>query len=225
VTHSTDSASPAPDSRPTVLWLIRHAEVEERYQSVFGGSIDMELSARGHRQAKGLASFLQQHRFHALYASPMKRVQQTLAPCLVNGLGAPAIAPELREVDFGVWTGMRWDEIETRFGISPFSWLDQLECDGIDRAECAAVLRNRLEPWLRRVLAIHYGQQIALFCHGGVIRMLLAILLDWPLSRFTAVEIDYASLTQVVCYPFGARLQLVNFSPWRELAEMELKGP
>lgn len=183
---------------------------------MFGGCIDMELSARGHNQAKGLASFLQHRRFDALYASPMKRVQQTLVPCLLNGIPQPMVVPELREVDFGVWTGLRWDEVEARFGINPLTWLDQLECDQIERAECAAVLRQRVEPWLRRVLTTHCGQEVALFCHGGIIRMLLAILLNWPFSKLSALEIDYASLTHVVCHPFGARLQLVNFTPWRE---------
>lgn len=200
---------------PTNLWLIRHAEVEERYQSVFGGRIDMELSARGRQQAQALAVFLHQYRFDALYASPMKRVQQTLVPFVVNGVAKPTIIPELKEVDFGCWTGLRWDEVQTKLGMDPFRWLEQLECDGISDAECATALRKRLEPCLRGVLARHTGQQVALFCHGGVIRMLLAILLDWPLPRFAALEIDYASLTQVVCHPFGARLQLVNFAPWR----------
>lgn len=196
---------------------MRHAEVEERYQAVFGGCIDMELSARGRQQADTLAAFLHQRRFDALYASPMKRVQQTLAPLVANGMPQPIVIPELRELDFGAWTGLRWDEVEIQFGINPLSWLQQLECDGIARAECAAALRARLEPFLRRIMADHAGQQIALFCHGGVIRMLLAILLDWPVSKLVAVEIDYASLTQVLCYAFGVRLQLVNFTPWRDL--------
>ena len=36
-------------------WLIRHAEVETRYQKTFGGRIDMNLSPRGREQAEILA--------------------------------------------------------------------------------------------------------------------------------------------------------------------------
>jgi broad specificity phosphatase PhoE len=196
---------------------VRHAEVEERYQAVFGGSIDMDLSARGRKQAESLAAFLHRHQFDALYASPMKRVQQTMTPFVANGVPKPVNISDLREVDFGAWTGLRWDEVETKFGVNPLRWLDQLECDGITRAESANALRARLEPVLSKIMAEHPGQQIALFCHGGVIRMLLAILLNWPVSQLAAVEIDYASLTQVLCYAFGVRLQLLNFTPWRDL--------
>ncbi len=200
----------------TVLWLIRHAEVEERYQGIFGGTIDMALSPRGHVQAQALARYLQHKKFAALYASPMLRVQQTLAPLLGNGSPRPVVVPELREVNFGDWTGLSWQEVEDKFGVSAFDWLEQLECDGIANAECAEVLRERIEPWVARLLPAHHGEQVAVFCHGGVIRVILSILLAWPLPRLGAFEIDYASITQVVWTPPKSSLQLLNFAPWRE---------
>jgi broad specificity phosphatase PhoE len=201
----------------TTLMLVRHAEVEERYQSVFGGRIDMELSSRGHEQARALARYFQDRPIDFLYASPMKRVQQTLAPMLLDGAPKPVFLQDLREVDFGDWTGLRWTEVQAKYGISALSWLDQLECEGIPNAESARTLRSRIEPCIRHLLGQHLGQHVAIFCHGGVIRMVLAILLDWPFPRLGALEIDYASLTQVVWTPSLARLQLMNFTPWREL--------
>jgi broad specificity phosphatase PhoE len=200
----------------TVLWLIRHAEVERKFQGVFGGRIDMALSPRGRKQAQALAAFLHGKPIQALYASPMKRVRQTLAPMARDGLPQPVWLECLREVDFGVWTGHAWEEIEPKFGMSAFSWLDQLACAGIPDAESATGLRDRLEPCLRQILASHAGQQIGIACHGGVIRVLLSMLLDWPLTQMAAVEIDYASVTQVIWTPSEARLQLLNFAPWRE---------
>ena len=201
----------------TRLLLIRHAEVEARYQGVFGGRIDMELSPRGHQQAAALAKYLHSRPLSAIYASPMRRVQQTLAPLLVNGTPKPVILQDLREVDFGDWTGLAWEEVQARFGISAFAWLEQLECDGIANAESAETLQERVEPCLRQILAAHAGQQVAVVCHGGIIRMLLGILLRWPLARMGAFEIEYASLTQVVVHPHKAELQLLNFTPWREI--------
>ena len=203
----------------TTLWLIRHAEVEERYQNVFGGRIDMELSPRGHEQSLALARFLRHKPIDALYASPMKRVSQTLTAFLVNGAPKPVVLQDLREVDFGDWTGLHWTEVDAKYGISALTWLEQLDCAGIPKAECGRTLRLRIEPCLRHILLQHSGQQIAVACHGGVIRMLLAILLDWPFARLAPFEIDYASITQVIWNPAVARLQLVNFAPWRELTK------
>jgi broad specificity phosphatase PhoE len=209
--QSSDSAP----ASPTTLWLVRHAEVEEKYQGVFGGQIDMNLSALGHRQAEALAEFVNRLPLDALYASPMKRVQQTLAPCLLNGVPKPTILPGLKEVDFGVWTSLTFAQVEAKFGVKVSAWLDELEQGRIDQAENGRTFRARIEPCLRQILQQHPGQQVAIACHGGVLRMIVAILLAWPLSRMAAFEFDYASVTQVSWRPPTARLQMVNFVPWK----------
>src|SRR6185436_8585641 len=98
---------------PTQLVLIRHGEVEAAYQRVFGGRIDMNLSPRGDEQAKALARWLERQPLNAVYASPMKRVQQTLAPFTAsNGWTSRVVVMDnLREVDFGDWTGHTWEGV------------------------------------------------------------------------------------------------------------------
>ena len=201
----------------TVLTLVRHAEVAAPYQGIFGGVVDMDLSDRGHEQAAALAKYLHGKSFDAIYASPMKRVQQTLAPLLLNGFPRPILLTGLKEVDFGDWTGLPWEKIQEKFGVSALQWLDQLEQGKIPNAETVEAFRDRVEPCLRQMLRDHPGKQVAVVCHGGVIRMLLAIMLDWPLSKIAAFELQYASLTQVVLQPGRAYLHLVNFTPWREI--------
>ena len=200
----------------TRLFLIRHAEVEARYQHVFGGRVDMEISPRGHWQAALLADFLRRRKLDALYASPMKRVQQTLAPFLNNGAPRPVILPDLREVDFGDWTGHGWDAVREKFGVSAFEWLDHLERGTIPNAEPIAAFRARIEPCLREILGRHPGQTVAVFCHGGVIRMMLALLLELPLSRMRAFDFEYASVSELEWQPHRLEIQLLNFTPWRD---------
>jgi broad specificity phosphatase PhoE len=200
----------------TRLLLIRHAEVELRYHNDFGGSIDMQLSPRGHEQAAALAKFLERRPPDALYASPMIRVRQTLEPFLKNGGPRLKTLSGLREVDFGAWTGLGWDAVQQRFGVSAFTWLEQLERNTIPDAESFAVFRGRVERALRAILAAQPGRTTAVFCHGGVIRMLLALLLDLPLRKTDGLSIEYASITEVALKPEHNSVQLLNFTPWRD---------
>ncbi len=203
---------------PTTLFLIRHAEVEVRYQGIFGGTIDMNISPRGHEQAAALAIYLKQKTLAAIYASPMKRVQQTLTPVLQkNGVPKPTILPNLHEMDFGDWTGLTFAEVQNKFGVSASSWLDQLGSGAIPNAENATTCRARIEPCVREILQRHPGQRVAVFCHGGVIRQVLAILLDLPLPKTAGFEIEYASVTEVEIHPHRAEVQLLNFTPWRDV--------
>ena len=207
-----------PPNAATQLTLLRHAEVDTRYHGIFGGQIDMDLSPRGHEQAAALAKYLQQRKFDAIYASPMKRAQQTLQPLLANRKNSPVTANGLREVHFGDWTGLSWAEVKTKFNISAFQWLDQLEKTGIPNAETVPAFRERVEPHLQEILQAYNGKKVAIVCHGGTIRMLLSIMLDLPLSRMANFEIEYASVTDVTLHPHKTEIQLLNFTPWRDLA-------
>ncbi len=203
-------------SQPTRLLLIRHAEVESRYRHTFGGRINMNLSPCGRAQAGKLAEFLRGKPFDAIYASPMKRVQQTLAPLLKNGAPAPTILPGLSEVDFGDWTGFNWEEVRKKFGVHPYDWLDEIELGAVPNGESSVQFRARVEPCLFEIIRRHPGGTAAIFCHGGVIRMMLAILLELPLPKTSAFGIDYASVTQVALHPHLNEIELLNFTPWRD---------
>jgi broad specificity phosphatase PhoE len=145
----------------------------------------------------------------------MKRAQQTLAP-LLGHFNLPAeTCQDLREVDFGDWTGLSWQQVRERYGIHPFEWLDKLHLAEIPNGECGRRFRDRVEPCIRGILARSEGQSVAVVCHGGVIRMILSILLDIPLAKTSVFEIEYASLTQLHLHPGRVEIQLLNFTPWR----------
>jgi len=198
------------------LLLVRHAEIEPRYQRAFGGRIDMNLSARGRAQARTLADFLHGKTFAAVYASPMKRVQQTLAPFLKNDAPAQTILPGLSEVDFGDWSGYNWNEVREKFGVHPYNWLDEIELGAVPNGENGVQFRTRVEACLFEIIRRHPGETTAIFSHGGVIRMMLAILLDLPLPKTNSFEIEYTSLTQVALHPHLNEVELLNFTPWRD---------
>jgi broad specificity phosphatase PhoE len=202
---------------PTRLLLVRHAEVEERYHRIFGGKIDMNLSPRGHEQARILAKFLAARKIDAVYASPMKRVQQTIAPFLSNGAPPQTIIKDLHEVDFGGWTGLNWEQVSQKFNLLTHDWLDHIERGVAPDGESGPQFRARVEPCVRQIIKDHPGQTAAIFCHGGVVRMILSILLEIPLPRTNMFEVEYASYTDLTLYPSHAEIELLNFTPWRDV--------
>jgi len=202
---------------PVRLLLVRHGEVEERYHRVFGGRIDMNLSPRGQEQAEAMAHYLRHRPLDALYVSPMRRAQQTLAP-LASHCPRPAVTlPGLREVDFGDWTGLTWEQVHAQYQISAFQWLDLIDAGNMPGADTAVTFRARVAPCLEQILQDHAGQTVGVVCHGGVIRMALSILLDLPLRKMAAFEIDYASVTSVERHMHKTEVTLLNFAPWRDL--------
>lgn len=196
---------------------MRHGEVEQRYHKIFGGSrIDMELSPLGLSQGEAIANWLGDTSFDAVYASPMKRVQQTMQPLLDRRGIAPIIVPEIREMDFGDWTGFRWDEVQEKFGVSAFDWLEIIEEKGIANGESARHLIERVQPALLRIIRENPHRKVAVFCHGGIIRVMLALLLDMPLKRMAHFNIEYGSVSVVELQPekkHAVEIELLNFCP------------
>ena len=217
MTRSQKLWHPKTKQPPTRLLLIRHGEVEARYQSKFGGVIDMNLSPEGKRQGKMLADYLRAKTIDAIYASPMKRVQQTLAPTLKMNGHTQTIVPALKEIDFGDWTGLNWKSVQDQFNFPSHEWLHQIEKFGVPNGESGKVFRKRIEPCLKKIIAAHPGQNVAVFCHGGVIRMMLAVLLKLPLPKTNHFDVEYASITQVALHPHMNEVELLNFTPWRDL--------
>jgi broad specificity phosphatase PhoE len=191
--------------------------VESRYHKIFGGSrIDMALSPLGIKQGEALDAWLADTKIDAVFMSPMLRVQQTIAPLLKRRELTPTVMDDLREIDFGVWTGFRWDEVQERFGISAFDWLEVLDTVGIPEGETASQLMTRVRPCLERLLQESAHRKVAVACHGGIVRVILALLLDMPLTRMAHFSIDYGSVTVVELNPekkHAVEIELLNFQP------------
>lgn len=202
---------------PTQLYLIRHGEVEERYHKVFGGSrIDMALSSRGYSQGEALARWMGDTKLDAVYASPMLRVKQTMAPLLERRGLTATIMDDLREIDFGDWTGHHWEGVQEHFGISAFDWLQVLDTTGIPNGESSRHLMERVRPCLLQVLHDNPHRTAAIVCHGGIIRVILALLLELPLAKMSHFNIDYGSVTVVELQPekkHSVEIELLNFQP------------
>jgi broad specificity phosphatase PhoE len=203
----------------TKIFLIRHAEVEVQYHRVFAGRMDVGLSPAGQAQALHLAAYLRRQRLDVLCASPMRRVRETMAPLMGECGPTPEFFEPLREFDFGAWTGLDFLQVRERYGADPWDWLEWIEGSRIPNGESGAQIRARIEPWLRETLARHQGKSIAIFAHGGVIRMLLALLLDLPLTKMACFDVEYAGVTELDLAPGRhPEIQMLNYTPWKMAA-------
>ena len=198
---SQKSRRKPPTPAATRLLLVRHGEVEARYQKKFGGWIDMNLSPNGKRQAKVLANYLRSKTIEAIYASPMKRVQQTVAPTLKLNGHKQTIMDGLREINFGDWSGLGWQEVEELFQFRSHEWLDQIHYQGCPTARAVRLSAGAWSLLTCEIIAKHRGQNVAIFCHGGVIRMILSILIKLPLPKSNHFDIVFAGNTQVALHP------------------------
>jgi len=94
---------------PTRIILIRHGQTDWNTQMRYQGSKNMPLNATGMSQASLLGRRMKNEKVTKVYASTMKRANDFAS--IIFGQTDIEPVPELREISFGMFEGMSYDEI------------------------------------------------------------------------------------------------------------------
>ena len=188
----------------TELILIRHAESEMRGRYL--GRTDPPLSDRGRAQAAALARRLAGKPLAAIYSSPLQRAMATAkAIAALHGLEVKEVA-DLAELDFGVWDGLSYGEIERRDPERLVCWLADPAVIHPPGGETLAHMSQRVVAATRglsqsaAIVARHPQGAVAIISHGGPIRALVCHALGLPLEAHWRIRQDLAALTRLDWY-------------------------
>ena len=194
------------DARGTLIYLLRHGEVEHAATRRFIGHLDVPLSALGERQCAAQGQRLRGAKLAAVFASDLERSRRSGelvgAP---QGL-QPTVLPALREMAMGGWEGLTAEEIRARDPEAFSRWMADLAEFPFPGGESLGDLLQRAWPVFEALTLTHVGRAIAVVAHGGTNPVLLCRALGVPLSRILAFGQDYGALT-VLAYQ-GAQWQL-----------------
>ncbi|HEY5640925.1 MAG TPA: histidine phosphatase family protein [Dehalococcoidia bacterium] len=175
----------------TRLYLIRHAQSEGNTgEDLTTG--DPDLTDVGRMQAERLGKRMKDARLDALYASPLRRTQETaFAIADVTGLEVRPKA-DLREVTLG----------QPDFDIRKLPIAEQRKIehevltdgtwDAFPGSEGSAASRKRIQGVLDEIIAAHPGQRVAAVAHAAFIQTYVSMVLG--------LDRDF------VYYPFNASI-------------------
>ncbi|MDD5561314.1 MAG: histidine phosphatase family protein [Candidatus Omnitrophica bacterium] len=151
----------------TRLILIRHGVTEWNKQKRYCGCKNIGLSNHGKAQAMQLRNRFNGFGFDKIYCSDRKRALQTRA--ILFGKADFTKVKNLREIDFGVFEGLRHDEVLKKYPKLYKEWLADPYKARIPQAEQMRVFKKRVDGTIKGILQANRGKTIALVCHGGVI--------------------------------------------------------
>ncbi len=180
------------------VYLVRHGETESNKERRYLGWTESPLSPLGLRQAEEVGHYLASHGIDELYCSDLNRALHT-ARVIGAGCGVkPVITPLLREIHFGQWEGLTFDEIESKWGSEISRWLDDPFHKAAPGGESLQEVCGRMSEFLATVSeAAPDGRRIAAVSHGGSIRALLFNILKLTRAAFWDIKIDNASITLI----------------------------
>lgn len=159
----------------TRLVLIRHGITEWNIQKRYCGYRDVSLSKQGKAQVVKLRAGLKNVSFDKIYCSDRKRALATRA--ILFGRSDFVKVTGLREINFGVLEGFKYDEIMEKYPEVYKEWLTNPYKGRIPQAEPMQVFKKRVRGSINKILRFNHGKTIAVVCHGGVIGIFLSSIL------------------------------------------------
>ena len=190
------------------LLLIRHAAHGHLGHTLSGRMPGISLSEAGRAQAAVLGERLGGERLTAVHSSPVERAQETAtAIAAAQGL-AVEIAPALNEIDFGAWTGVRFDALAGDPAWAEWNTRRASACP--PGGETMAAAQARAWAWVDAVAPRYPGGTVALVSHADVLKALVARVLGLSLDRLLTFDIDPASVSRLAVGDWGARVVSVN---------------
>ena len=150
---------------PSIVHLIRHGEVHNPRQILYGRLPYFRLTDRGRRQARATGTRLRASGIDAVFSSPMLRARQTAAEIIRQcGPLELHISSLLNEV-YTAYEGCPGQEVDDRNG--------DIYTDAAPCFEQPEAVVERTLKFIRRELGNRPGRRIAAVTHGDIVTFMV----------------------------------------------------
>ncbi|MGI5858739.1 MAG: alpha-ribazole phosphatase [Tepidanaerobacteraceae bacterium] len=177
------------------FFLVRHGETIWNRERKYQGQSDVPLTDEGRIQARSLSERLKDEKIDVIYASDLGRTIET-AEIISEHHGLEVVPASLmRELSFGIWEGMTYDEIIQKWAKEYNKWQDDPYNEKPPEGETLSELCERISKFLMKAAQDHPDGRILVVSHAGPIRAILSVLLNLKQDFFWKFKISNTSLT------------------------------
>lgn len=193
------------------LFLVRHGQTDWNLTRHFQGQTDVPLNQTGIQQVQQVAKRISAEKIDLIYSSDLSRAVETAKIIRAAGVKPTLqIDPRLREVNFGDWEGLTYNEIKEKYPDSLASWERDVYGSSPPNGETLEDLAKRVQSFLDDLLQKYTDEIVLVVAHGGVLQVLVCLALKLPPMMYWQFYLATASLSKISFYPAGAILSLLN---------------
>jgi broad specificity phosphatase PhoE len=190
------------------MFLLRHASHDRVDHVLCGRMPGVTLGEAGRHEAEWLAGEMARVGLAALHTSPLERCRQTVAPIARRTGLEPTAADAITEIDFGAWTGRRFDALQDDPAWR--SWNAERDRATAPQGETMAAVQRRAVAHVERAATSHPGAAVALVSHSDVIKAVLSHYLGLSLQAYWRFEVSPASISELAVQPGHGRVVGIN---------------
>ena len=150
--------------------LLRHGATDMAGR--FCGHSDPPLNDAGRAQIERAASLLATPP-DVVFTSDLLRARESAQIVAARFGVAVQIGPGLREIDFGAWENLSWQEIEQRFPAESKTWMDLFPAGVIPAGERYELFVDRVKHEMDFLVMQAQTKALVAVTHAGFIRTAL----------------------------------------------------
>jgi alpha-ribazole phosphatase len=155
------------------------------------GQLDIDLSDRFPEESKEVLDKLPVSvEDSVVYSSPLSRCRKLASELTTGNI---YFDDRLKELDFGEWEGKKWDDIDSERLQEWMTDFVNVSCPG---GESYLELTERVLDWWDELLE-RRDEYVIVITHAGVMRCLLAHVLEMPFSKSFRIVIDRGNLAAI----------------------------
>ena len=128
-----------------------------------------------------------------IITSPLQRCLQLAQQLSFNQDNCIIVDKRLLELNFGEWEMQKWQEIDSHLLQE---WMNDYVHLAPPQGESYQALLIRCQAFWKYLLKLPFSN-VLVITHAGVIRALIAHLLEIPLKNAFAIQIDYGSVSKI----------------------------
>lgn len=191
------------------LLLARHGQTDWNLAGRFQGHGDIPLNELGLKQAKAMKLRLENETIDFIYSSDLCRAVET-ARIISEETIQVQTDSRLREVNFGDWEGLTYTEIQKKYPAELAAWEKDVFHNAPPGGETLEQLAGRAKVILTKLSTHQENRTILLVTHGGMIKVLICLALNLPVTMYWQFQVTTASLSEIEFFPLGAILNFLN---------------
>jgi alpha-ribazole phosphatase len=138
----------------------------------FCGHSDPDLNTQGRLQLTSLAHLLSAEPIDIVYSSDLRRASATAQAIAAVREIPQVVRPALREINFGQWEGLSWEQIEQMDPEYAREWMERYPHLPAPSGESFQAFEARVLEEVNHLLDDNRCP-IAVVTHGGVLRVVL----------------------------------------------------
>jgi len=181
------------------LILVRHGETDWNKQHRIQGLGDLGLNKSGEKQAEALACALGHENLSAIYASPLKRAQET-AQAIARFHELEVVTFDgLKELDTGDLDGLTLEEMKSRYGGFIGEWLADATEVRLPGGGSLTELQDQVWSVIEEIIDKHLEEDesgaVVVVSHFFASLCIICRALGINLSDYRRLKVDVAAIS------------------------------